>query len=360
MVAHVRGRDLSDDRHARVLLQLVKEVEGHEAGSVEPQHVNVVGLHQPARPVLQPLAHKGHALVQVAQVVEPAIQGHLLIVALALEVTGHAECREAVPGARAGGVPDHLAVGTGVPGRRREVHEVCLGQRFAGEAIAVLAHPALAARPHRLQRPARRLHAHRLGVLVEGLVAYVQGVEVLDLVERVEIRDVFAGVHWADVVHDNVQHEGHVPIVQAVDKILKVLLRAVVRVDLVVVLCPVTHEAGAVLGLPLILLDHWCDPQGVKPHPLDVVQLGGDPLQRAPAPVLLAVARLQLAVCPREAVNHHKVHGLPREHVRPLPPKQPGPRLPRGPTVLRLSCHQAGPGRLQRSPLQQPEAAIAL
>mmetsp|Transcript_15265 Transcript_15265/g.41674 ORF Transcript_15265/g.41674 Transcript_15265/m.41674 type:complete len:828 (+) Transcript_15265:169-2652(+) len=352
VVGHVGGGDLADDGHAGRLLELREEVEGHEAGGVQAEHVDVVGLHHPAGPVQQGLAHKGHALVQVAEVVEPALQRHALVVALALEVAGHAERGEAVPGAGAGGVPDHLAEGAGVPGGRRQVHEVGLRDGLAGEAVAGLAGAALAARPHRLQGHVRGPLAAGGGVLVEAFRADAGGVEVLDLVEGVEVLDVPGGVHRAHVVHHDVQHEAHVAVVQPADQVLEVLRGAVVRVDLVVVLGPVAHEASAVLGLSLVLLHHGRDPEGVEAHLRDVVELLGDAPNGAAAPMLLVVAGRVVPIGTCEAVEHHKVDGGAGHHGPPLlgGGLRPSRRL--------RHRHEAAAVRLPRPALQELQAAV--
>mmetsp|Transcript_95247 Transcript_95247/g.284416 ORF Transcript_95247/g.284416 Transcript_95247/m.284416 type:complete len:353 (-) Transcript_95247:346-1404(-) len=87
----VRGGHLADDGDPCGLLELGEEVKGHEGRCVEPEGVDLVGLHVPLDPGQLLLTHKGVRLVQVPQVVEPALLRHLLAVALARVVAGLAE-----------------------------------------------------------------------------------------------------------------------------------------------------------------------------------------------------------------------------------------------------------------------------
>mmetsp|Transcript_111349 Transcript_111349/g.319922 ORF Transcript_111349/g.319922 Transcript_111349/m.319922 type:complete len:236 (+) Transcript_111349:1319-2026(+) len=119
-------------------------------------------------------------------------------------------------------------------------------------------------------------------------------------------------VNRPHVVRDEVVDDAHATVVQALDQVLHVLLGAEVRVDLVQVVRPITHAAGAARGLALVLVEHGRDPDAVEAHALDVVEMVRKAAERAVAPVVVIVARLRgLPGVPREAVHRHEVHGLP-------------------------------------------------
>mmetsp|Transcript_82714 Transcript_82714/g.213126 ORF Transcript_82714/g.213126 Transcript_82714/m.213126 type:complete len:573 (+) Transcript_82714:991-2709(+) len=338
----LRRRHLAQDLHVDPVLQVLQEGGGHKGRRVQPDGVDVVGLDHPDGPVDQRLAHLGVRLVEVAQGVEPAVEDLLLIVAWAL-----------VPDAAEGQV-----VGHGVA--------QALGERHRGGAV--------------IQEHVRRL-AQALRVVVEAVAGLLaQLVEVLRLVERVHLGHVGRGEQGADMVDDHVQHEAHVPGVQLFGELLEVRLGAVVRVDIVEVVRPVAHEAGAVVGRvqALELLHRGRDPDAVEAHALDVVELADDALEGAAAPLVLPLARRRVAVGLREAVEEEEVDALTAQRELRIVARGDPLVLPvrvRGHLLLVVGVRAAvvegvhlgvapdaggGQVRLQRLPLQRAQGAGGL
>mmetsp|Transcript_120819 Transcript_120819/g.301478 ORF Transcript_120819/g.301478 Transcript_120819/m.301478 type:complete len:354 (+) Transcript_120819:763-1824(+) len=307
MEGHVRGRDLAKDRNPGRGLQFREEVEGHEGRRVEAEHVDVVLLDKPTEPIELRLPNEGVALVEVAEVVEPAPVRDGLVIALARVVARHAVLRVRALGARAFGVPNHLPLATA----ERIVRLVAARVAVAVHALGAL-RPTL--RPHRLRR--RWPIAVLLHILIERQFPSEELVEVLGIVERDHLLDHVLIVDGAHVVAYEVVHDAHVAGMQRVDEILQVLRCAEVLVDLVEVVGPIAHAAGAAWRLTLELLYNRSDPNTIKAHVLDVIQLRGNPLDHTTTPVVLCLTTSAWRICDictwlGKPVHCHKVDRLP-------------------------------------------------
>ena len=126
-----------------------------------------------------------------------------------------------------------------------------------------------------------------LSVLIEGEVANVQLMDVRRLVEGVDFTQVSLTVNGAAVIQDDVKDEAHPHVVGLLYKFFKVFLGAEVGVYPVVILCPIAMVAPSTGPVRTIeVQDHRSDPDTVKTHVPDVLQLAGNAFQGAIAPVI--------------------------------------------------------------------------
>mmetsp|Transcript_22429 Transcript_22429/g.36006 ORF Transcript_22429/g.36006 Transcript_22429/m.36006 type:complete len:249 (-) Transcript_22429:214-960(-) len=237
MEGEVRGSDLAIDLHwPGCRLQLMQEVPVHKGCGVQPDAINIVGVDHVPDPLQQLLAHKRHALVQVAQVVEPAKVRVLLVVADAIVVPWPAVGEIG----RSGSLLAEVA--RLVPGLvALVVVAVVAAIRVVWRAIITHGEVAQRSRPLPLNRIGPVAILRR--VLVEVLrwcnpycillmvVAYI--------VEGLHHGDIRRTVDRPDVIRHDVQDKAHAFLVQGCRQLLEVCLCPKICVDGIPIFCPI-------------------------------------------------------------------------------------------------------------------------